>query len=79
MQITEKQTKYKTDFTDEFDSLTLKQSRIFKKRFMQETGLTDVSMYNAVRGKEWIREDRLKYIERLFREVKKNHPPKSVD
>jgi len=76
MKIIEEQTKYKTDFTDEHESLTLKQNRIFKTRFMRETGLTYVSMYNAIRGKEWIKQDRLKYIQRLFMDVKKDHPPK---
>ena len=79
MKIIEEQTKYKTDFTDEYESLTLHQHRIFKKRFTQESGLTDVSMYNAIRGKEWIKQDRIQYIERLFSEVKKDHPPKKVD
>ena len=79
MQIIDKQTKYKTDFTDEHESLTLKQHRVFKKRFVKETGLTDTSMYNAVRGKEWIKQDRMEYIERLFREVKKDHPAKKID
>lgn len=79
MKIIDTQTKYKTDFTDEHESLTLKQNRIFKKRFMQETGLTDTSMYNAIRGKEWIKKERIEYIEKLFREVKRDHPPKKND
>ena len=79
MKIIEEQTKYKTDFTDEYESLTLHQHRIFKKRFTHETRLTETSMYNAIRAKEWIKQDRMEYIDRLFREVKKDHPPKKID
>ena len=71
MKVLEQKTKQKCDFTEEWELLTIKEQRKFKREFKKASGLTsDVAIYGLLFGRLWMSVERSYQMAVLIEQIK---------
>jgi len=70
MKVLEQKTKQKCDFTEDWELLTRREQRKVKRLFMDQTGLSQVSFYGLLFGRDWMSVERTSLIGAIIDQIK---------